>query len=93
MSDLNNLYEFIEQYWDKHNINGVIAPLDFTISHNYKEFKFTELYKSCYDNSPISDSYSLYFVEPYKGTTVNWFLATIDIHTLNNIVNKMKERF
>lgn len=88
--DKDELYKFIEQYWNKHNVDGVIAPLNFDILHNYRIFKFIELYKFEEENSPIGDSYALYFIEPYKGTTVNWILSTIDVYTLNDIVNKMK---
>lgn len=91
--DKEELYNFIEKYWIKHNIDGVVAPLNFKLLHNYRELEFTELYKYDDNNSPISDNYSLYFIEPYKGTTVNWILDTIDIHTLSSIVTKMKEIF
>jgi len=80
----SELFDKVETYYNKHE-DGYVK-LNFEIVHNYKTLKFVELYK--YDGGIYGDDYTFYFKDE-NGKSSSWYLSTIDIQTLNDIVNKM----
>lgn len=83
----NQLYNRVEDCYNKHS-DGYLK-LDFEINHNFKKLHFIELYK--YDGGINGDDFSFYFKDK-NGSEANWYMSTIDITTLSDIVEKMEDK-
>ena len=80
----NQLYDIVEKYFNEHQ-DGYVK-LNFEIEHNYKKLYFIELYK--YDGGLHGDDFNFYF-KTEDGKDGSWYFSTIDIITLNDMVQKM----
>mgnify|MGYP001770137056 CR=1 FL=1 len=80
----NQLYDKVEEYFNKYQ-DGYVK-LNFQIQHNYKKLHFIELYK--YDGGICGDDFIFYF-KTEDGKQSSWYLSTIDMQVLNDIVQKM----
>jgi len=82
----NELFDKVEEYFNKQD--DTYVKLNFEITHNYQKLYFTELYK--YDGGIYGDDFS-FSLKDENGKSAIWYMKTIDIQTLNDIVEKMLE--
>lgn len=68
-------------YFNNHKDSHDHLKLDFEIEHNYTTLKFKELYN--YDDELA------FCLEDVSGRKATWYISTIDIQALQDIVSKM----